>query len=79
VASIDGFVLDAGEQSRRKSRDGEDLGKNGWADEIKECLAVLSPLFIGRGEHGGCDTTTATVKRWRRLESLSECRSFISG
>jgi hypothetical protein len=37
-------------------------------DEIKKCSAVLSPLFIGRGEHGGCDTTTMMAERWRSLE-----------
>ena len=37
-------------------------------DEIKKCSAVLSPLFIGRGEHGDCDTTTMMAERWRSLE-----------
>jgi hypothetical protein len=46
----------------------EDLRGIGEVDEIKKCAAVLSPLFIGRGEHGGCDTTTMMAERWRRLE-----------
>jgi hypothetical protein len=48
-------------------------------DEIKECLAVLSLLFIDRGELGGLDTTTAMVERWRCLESSFGLRSFSSG
>jgi hypothetical protein len=42
VASIVGFVLDAGKQSRKKSRAREMLRGNGWLDGIKGCSAVLS-------------------------------------
>jgi hypothetical protein len=33
-------------------------------------------LFIGQGKPRGLDTTTATVKRWRSLETLIRRRSF---
>jgi hypothetical protein len=70
MTSIVGAVLNTGEQARKKLRDREDLRGIGEVDEIKKCPAVLSPPFIGRGEHGGLDTTTAMVKRWRSLEAL---------
>jgi hypothetical protein len=79
MASIIGFVLDADEQSRKKSRDREMLRGNGGVDEIKESTAVLSSLFVDRGKHGGLDMTTTTVGMWRCLEGSSGRRSFASG